>query len=139
MSQPLNLDVYPWEKLSFHIALGVLFNENHLSGNASGNNLVLDNVNYTGNLALLYKQNTVDPYLGIGGNFYFDKAHHWSLMGSLGVAYVGRGSVSLTASGAGALTTAQQAGLQSELSKIRGATREMEFWPVAKIGLTYSF
>ena len=118
MSQPLNLDVYPWERSSFHIALGALFNENHISGGASGS-LKLDNQPYTGHLALLYKQNLVSPYLGIGGNLYFDHAHHWSLMGALGAAYVGEGSVSLTPSTTPRLNAAQNAGLQRELSKIK--------------------
>src|SRR5208283_5919131 len=95
MSQPLNLELYPWKRSSFHLSLGALFNEERLSGTASGA-VNLDGTLYAGSLALRYKPQTVDPYLGIGGNLYFTKAHHLSLMGALGVAYAGNGSVSLT-------------------------------------------
>jgi hypothetical protein len=136
MSQPLNVDVYPWDKSSFHIAIGALFNENRLSGNASGN-LLLNNAKYNGNLSLVCKQDLVDPYLGVGGNFYFDDAHHWSLMGAIGCAYVGGGSTDLTASGK--LNKAQQAGLITERNKLKSVNRAVEFWPVIKLGITYSF
>lgn len=137
MSEPLNLEVFPWKRSSFHISLGALFNEDRLSGNASGS-LTLNHDKYTGNLSLDYKPETVDPYVGIGGNVYFDKAKHWSLMGALGVAYQGDGRVSLT----GNSTTpgpAFQADLQSEKSKVQSYARDLQLWPVIKVGVTYSF
>ena len=80
----------------------------------------------------------MDPYLGFGGNLYFDKAHHVSLMGELGVAYAGNGSVSLTGSSNPASPTFQT-DLQTERSKVQSYARDLKFWPVLKIGVTYSF
>jgi hypothetical protein len=141
MSEPLNLEVFPWKRSSFHISLGALFNENRLSGSATGP-LTLNGDKYTGNLNLLYKPETVDPYVGIGGNVYFDKSHHWSLMGALGVAYAGDGKVSLTGTGVPAQYTSSstfQQDLQAEKAKVQSYARDLRFWPVIKLGVTYSF
>ena len=135
MSEPLNLDVYPWERSSFHIALGALFNENRLSGNATGSvNLGSGTPSYPGSLNLVYKPNVLDPYVGIGGNLYFDHAHHWSVLGALGVAYAGDGTVTLVSS-----PDKYPVALENERNRIKSYTRDLSFWPVAKIGLTYSF
>jgi hypothetical protein len=137
MSEPLNLELFPWKSKSFHLSLGMLFNENRLSGGANGS-LTLNNDKYTGNLNLLYKPDTVDPYVGFGGNFYFDKGHHVSLMGALGVAFAGNGSVSLTGTSTTPGPTFQN-DLQSEKSKVQSYAKDLQYWPVIKIGLTYSF
>jgi hypothetical protein len=143
MSEPLNLEVFPWKRSSFHISLGALFNENRLGGTAHGN-LTLNGDKYTGNLNLQYQPEVVDPYVGIGGNIYFDKSHHWSLMGALGVAYAGDGKVSLTGSGTPVGEgyypdpTFQQ-DLATEKAKVQSYARDLRFWPVIKLGVTYSF
>src|SRR3954464_10737214 len=35
MAEPLTLDLYPWKKNSFHLSLGMQFNQNELSGSVS--------------------------------------------------------------------------------------------------------
>ncbi len=137
MSEPLSLEVFPWKRSSFHISLGALFNENRLNGSDNGS-LTLNGDKYTGSLSLLYKPETVDPYVGIGGNVYFDKAKHWSLMGALGVFYEGDGSVSLTGSSTTPGATFQT-DLQNEKSKVQSYARDLKLWPVIKVGVTYSF
>ncbi len=57
-------------------------------------------------------------------------------MGALGVAYAGDGSVSLSSN---PNPPAVQAALESERAKIRSFARDLQFWPVIKIGLSYSF
>jgi len=137
MSEPLNLELFPWKRSSFHVSLGMLFNEERLNGTATGN-LTLNNNKYPGNINLVYKPEVVDPYLGIGGNLYLGKAHHWSIMGALGVAYAGDGSVSLTGTTTPPSPTFQH-DLQVEKSKVKSYARDLEFWPVIKLGVTYSF
>jgi hypothetical protein len=147
ISEPLNLQVYPWTRSSFRIDLGILFNENTLNGNATANPGQTINLpaasgpndrfpNAT--LSASYKPDVVDPYVGIGGNLYFDKAHHWSLMGALGVAYTGDGTVNLSGSASQDNKTFQNDILR-ERSKLQSYAREIPVWPVIKIGLTYSF
>jgi hypothetical protein len=148
MSEPLNLQVYPWTRSSFRIDLGMLFNEMKFSGNATatGNKTInLPSANggpndqfLNANVSASYTPDVVDPYIGIGGNLYFDKAHHWSLMGALGVAYTGDGTVNLSGY-ASQENTKFQSDLQREDSKLRSYARDIPVWPVIKIGLTYSF
>ena len=119
----------------FHLSLGVLINENRLTGNGTGSvNLGDGSQPYAGTLNLSYKPATADPYAGIGGNLYFDSAHHWSLMGALGVAYAGDGTVSLTSN-----PNPEPAALQNEKSKVQSYAKDLRFWPVIKLGVTYSF
>lgn len=139
MSEPLNLEIFPWSRSSFHLSLGMLFNENQLSGTDVGS-VTLNHIKYTGNLNLNYKPDVVDPYVGIGGNLYFDHAHHWSLMGALGVAFAGDGDVSLTGTQNHPALNAQfNNGLAIEKAKVRSYANDLQFWPVIKIGLNYSF
>jgi hypothetical protein len=138
MSEPLNLEVFPWKRSSFHISLGALFNQMSLNGAANGK-ITLNGDSYSGTLNLNYKPQAVAPYLGIGGNLYFDKAHHWSLMGALGVAWDGDGSVSLTGTAPAAVQATFNSDLAKEQSKIRSYAKDLQFWPVLKIGVTYSF
>jgi hypothetical protein len=80
----------------------------------------------------------VNPYLSIGGNFfYFDRAHHWAMGGELGVAYTGDPDTSLKRSGPAAPLVDQA---------VRGAERKLDdyankfqWWPVVKLNVTYSF
>jgi hypothetical protein len=131
MSEPLTLDIYPWETSSFHISVGLQFNQNRLTGTAD------DTGNGVGELNLKIEQQPVNPYLSIGGNFfYFDHAHHWAMGGELGVAYTGDPKVSLTSSRSGpgidAAVAAAKSGVEDYADKFR-------WWPVAKIAVTYSF
>ena len=138
-SVPVNLEVFPWKHSSFHISLGALINENRLTGDAGPGTINLGNgYTYTGTLALNYKPQAVDPYVGIGGNLYFDHAHHFSLMGALGVAYAGDGRVHLTANPA-QTTPAGVAAVQNEQTRIEHYGSYLKYWPVIKIGFTYSF
>ena len=105
LSEPLTLDIYPWKKHSFHISIGMLFNQNQLTGTSSGfGPVTIGGQTFEfadlGVLNLKTQQQPVNPYLSIGGNlFYFDHAHQWGLGGELGVAYTGDATVSLSRSG----------------------------------------
>lgn len=80
----------------------------------------------------------VNPYLSIGGNFfYFDRDHHWALGGELGVAYTGDPDVSLTRSGPA--SPLLDAAVRVEQSRIEDYAEQFQFWPVVKIMVTFSF
>ena len=116
LSEPLVLDVYPWKQHSFHVGVGILFNQNELTGTASDPHF--------GTLTMKLEQQPVDPYLTIGGNFfYFDHAHRWGLGGELGVAYTGDVRVS---------------GGHHE-ADLRHYGQNYAWWPVAKLMVTFSF
>jgi hypothetical protein len=144
ISQPLTLDVYPWRNNSFHISLGIMFNENELTGSATG----AGDLNIGGNvfpggsvgtLHMRIEQQLVNPYLSIGGNFfYFDRGHHWAMAGELGVAYTGNPDVSLTRSG-GLPSSAIDEAVKVQEEKLKDYADQFRWWPVVKLMVTYSF
>lgn len=136
MSEPLTLDIYPWKKHSFHISAGVQFNQNQLSGTAVDSGTIIPPA-VLGTLHLNVEQQPVNPYLSIGGNFfYFDRAHHWAMGGELGVAYTGEPKVSLTSSFSGPVI---DAGLRYEQNRIQDYANQFKWWPVVKLMVSYSF
>ena len=137
MSEPLTLDIYPWKEHSFHVSLGVLFNQNRLTGTADDTGTIIPPARL-GKLDLVIEQQLVNPYLGIGGNFcYFDHAHHWALGGELGVAYTGDPKVSLTRSGTpnGIIDAA----VHREEKRVEDYADQFKWWPVAKLMVNFSF
>ncbi|MFO1475848.1 MAG: hypothetical protein U1F98_04265 [Verrucomicrobiota bacterium] len=144
LSEVLTLNWYPWKEHSFYVSAGALFNQNQLTGTASTTgSFVIDGSTYPGSdvgtLNLKIEQQPVNPYLSIGGNFfYFDHAHHWSLGGELGVAYTGKPRVSLTRSGGtpNAAIDASVAALEQQMSS---DAENYQFWPVLKLAVGYSF
>ena len=135
MSEPLTLDIYPWQKHSFHVSVGMLFNQNQLTGSSSG---VAD----LGVLDLKIQQQVVNPYASIGGNFfYFDHAHHWAMGGELGVAYTGTPKISLTRSGvfSGGGHDSTDGALSQEKQKVKDWAERLAWLPVIKLMVTYSF
>jgi hypothetical protein len=147
MSEPLTLDIYPWQSHSFHISAGIMFNQNQLTGTSSGFGPVTIGgqtfeFSDIGVLNLKVQQQVVDPYLSIGGNFfYFDHAHHWALGGELGVAYTGDSNVSLTSSGrfSGGSHDAINSALGQEKQKAQDWADQFKWFPVVKLMVTYSF
>jgi hypothetical protein len=143
LSEPLTLDIYPWINNSFHISAGIMFNQNRLTGTADQvGTIVIGGQPFpaveVGRLNMKIEQQLVNPYLSIGGNFfYFDRAHRWAMGGELGVAYTGDPDVSLTRSGPpGALLDEAVSRAKHQLNDYADKFR---FWPIAKLAVTYSF
>src|SRR6267378_964811 len=137
MSEPLTFDIYPWKKSSFHISLGVQFNQNRLTGSATDTGTIIP-PEKLGTISLKIEQQLVNPYLSIGGNFfYFDRAHHWAMGGELGLAYTGEPKVNLTRNGVPSAIL--DAALRAEEAKIQDYADQFKWWPVAKLMVTYSF
>jgi hypothetical protein len=146
MSEPLTLDFYPWKKHSFHISAGVLFNQNELTGTADDTRVITIGHRpiqiFQGTLDLKVQQQLVNPYLGIGGNFfYFDHAHRWAMGGELGVAYTGDPKVSLTWAGgrSGRIGSLTDSEVRNEQGKIQDYADQFRWWPVLKLNVSYSF
>ena len=155
MSEPLALDYYPSAKSSFRISLGVLINQNRFKGSVPTNGLpdttfdVNDHPYFQsgmpGGLELEVKQMALSPYLSIGGSVYLDKSRHWSLSGELGVAYTGSPKISLTSPNydpqndnpGNPYTLSDD--LNAEEKKIQKDADKYKFYPIVKIGVSYSF
>jgi hypothetical protein len=144
MSEPLTLDIYPWKNHSFHLSAGVLFNQNKLTGTTTGIfPITIGGVTFpgtdVGTLNLKIQQQPVNPYVSIGGNFfYFDHAHHWAMGGELGAFYTGDYKVSLTRSG-GAANGAIDAAVNREQQNAHDWANQLKWFPVLKLNVTYSF
>ena len=137
MSEPLTLDLYPWKGHSFHISAGVQFNQNRLTGTADATGTILPPAR-VGTLNLNIEQQLVNPYLSIGGNFfYFDHAHHWAMGGELGVAYTGDPKVSLTRTGPPAALL--DAAVRAAQGGVQDYANQFKWWPVVKLTVSYSF
>jgi hypothetical protein len=133
MSEPLTLDWYPWETSSFHVSVGGLFNQNHITGSGTGT-LTVNGTTYVGTVNLDIKPQPVDPYLGIGWNVYLTKSHHWSLAGTLGVLYQGDAKVSLSSVPADPTGT-----VAAEQAVVQKYANDLKVYPVLELGLNYSF
>ena len=143
LNEPLTLDVYPWQKHSFHVSFGWLFNQNQVTGSAGGTGtIVIDGMTFNrdevGSLNVKMRQQAVNPYLSLAGNFfYFDHAHHWALGGELGVAYTGDAEAHLDRSGPS--NPAIASALQNAKDRLQHYGNQYSWWPVAKLAVTYSF
>jgi len=140
-SEPLLVDIHPWSTRSFRLSLGILFNQNKFSATATPTaNVDIGGGSYApsqiGSLNLSVKQNSVSPYVGIGGNlFYFDSAHQWAFTTEWGVAFTGKPKVSLSATG----SAVSQSDLEVERQQLADDLSKMTFLPVIKLGISYSF
>jgi len=146
MSEPIGVDYYPWAKSSFRITVGIMLNQNELTGATPadpifGNTFININGTYydsasIGGLNLKVEQQPISPYLSIGYSYFFDKAKHWSLSGELGVAYTGNPDATLTT---GIPGTVPQQDLNAEASQIEDTASKYKFFPILRIGVNYSF
>lgn len=135
-SQPLTLDIHPWKKSSFRISAGVLFNQNEFTGNSSGD-VEIDGITYPGEqLTFRVNQEDVCPYIGIGGDFVrFGKARRWALGGEIGVAFTGTWDVSIS-NPTGGIPSDE---LEKERQDIQDELKDIKFWPVLKLYLSFQF
>ena len=152
MSEPIAVDIYPWKQSSFRITVGIMLNQNELTGtgvptqgfqNAPAFFIINDQPYVAGSggigdLNLKAEQQPVSPYISIGYSYYFDKAKHWSLSGEIGVAYTGSPDVALsTSSGAESTDPILQGDLNVEAQQIKD--NAWKFYPILRIGVNFSF
>jgi hypothetical protein len=143
MSEHVSLDFYPIKEMSFRISVGALFNQNQLTGSPNPNQtIVIDGVPYTpaeyGKLNLKITQEPVSPYVSVSGNFfYFDRGHHWSMGGELGLAY-SPWHVSLKHTGGTNPPGLDQA-ITSQERKIDDQLNRYPVWPILKLYVSGSF
>jgi hypothetical protein len=142
LSGTASLDIYPWKKHSFRISLGALINQSELTGSPDPTqNVTIDGVTFTpadvGTLRVKIKPDSVNPYVAMGGTFfYFDHAHHWSLGGEIGVAYT-KWDVSLSHSTPPDPTLDQA--IANERRKIKKKLNDYPVWPIVKLQVSYAF
>ena len=153
MSEPIALDIYPSSESSFRVSLGVLVNQNKFSGSAQTNGLANTTFSINGNpytqsgfpdgLQVEVKQQSLSPYVSVGGSFYFSKSRRWALGWEAGVAYTGSPDVTLSAPNHDQAfdigPTPISDDLSAESKKIEKDAKKYQFYPIIKIGVSYSF
>ncbi|MCJ8147200.1 ornithine uptake porin CarO [Acinetobacter sp. A3.8] len=141
----LNAEIRPWANW-FYVAAGVGYLDNEYevsrtikSGNGFSVNdndyIAVSDVEIAGNLDY---DNKIAPYLGLG--FSPSITNRWGVFGEVGAYYSGNPNVNLTSTGTA--TTVSGNGLandvQSEENEIANDD-QFEWFPVAKLGVTYRF
>jgi hypothetical protein len=151
LSEPIALDYYPSAKSAFRVSVGVLVNQNRFEATVKNSGVVnstytFNGVDYlqsaVGDFDMEVKQQTLSPYLSIGTSFYFGKSKRWALSGELGVAYTGSPKVSLSAPNHDPALDATpnfSDDVSGEESKIEKDAEDYKFYPIVKIGVSYSF
>jgi hypothetical protein len=119
-----------------------MFNQNQLTGTASDSGIVIIDGHplpvVAGQLSMQVRQQLVNPYFSLGGNFfYFDHAHHWAMGGELGVAYTGEAEVNLNRGGPSSPVI--DAALQAAKYELQKYADQYKWWPVAKLNVNFSF
>lgn len=142
LSVPLALDIYPWENRSFRFSVGALINKNKLTGSTPlGQPVELNGNTYQdAGLALTLegKQKVFSPFISLGGDFALDKAKHWALNFELGVAYTGNPEVALTRTSTGP-DPFLDADLEAERQQLEDKAKDFKFYPIVKVGVSFSF
>lgn len=151
LSEPIALDFYPSAKSAFRVSVGVLVNQNRFEATVKNSSVVnstftFNGVDYlqsaVGDFDMEVEQQTLSPYLSIGTSFYLTKSKRWALSGELGVAYTGSPKVSLSAPNhdpALDLTPNFSDDVSGEEAKIEKDAEDYKFYPIVKIGVSYSF
>jgi hypothetical protein len=132
---PITLDGYPLNNNYLRLSGGIVINRNHFTGSSTGS-VDLNGTTYSGTALLDIKQQPVNPYFAVGGNFYFTRDHRFSMGGELGFLYSGEPRVHLRLNPPNAGVEAQR---RQEESDIRHYARYAEIWPVVKLSINYSF
>jgi hypothetical protein len=139
------LDYYPFAN-GFRLSGGLVINKNRITANGrpyGGGYYTLNGNTYpvadVGSLTGRVDFNTAAPYLGFG---YATRARGFGFMADLGVLFQGAPHTTLMYSGceATALTCAAVANdVAAEQGSLNSDVRDFRFYPVAKVGVSYTF
>ncbi len=142
-SEPLFVDLYPWQNRSFRLSAGVLFNQNSFTGSLNPSaNVNLGGQLYTpaqvGSLHIQSKQRAVSPIVSMGGNlFYFDSAHQWGFSYDVGAYFAGKPDVQLSTTSTDPNVIKSVADERDSLR--RGIGNKLNIIPVIQTGINFSF
>jgi len=140
---PLTLDWYPFHG-GFHLSGGLIFNQTSMDlDTTSTASLTIGGHSYSasdlGSVHGDVSFKRVAPYAGIGWGNAFGQDGHWGILTDLGVAFLGRPHVALSATGPIALDPGFQEDLNREQGDIEDDLGLLRFYPVFSISLFYRF
>lgn len=125
---------------TFRISPGLFVNNNELRGRAQGSLEVGDDT-YEGRLDATIDWRTLAPYLGIGWGNNF-RGGRVTVSADLGVMFTGSPEVRLSGKTEAEdpnITAAFEKDLGREEANLNRELRDMKYWPVATLGVSYRF
>ncbi len=127
-------DIYPFAG-KFRVTGGAYYNGNKLTMNARPlGNVVIGGTTYTNpTVATTIDFNKFAPYAGIGWGDAISSGSPIGFSFELGVMYMGKPKTSIVAPGVSA------ADIAAEKSKLDSSLKNMQFYPVASIGVNFKF
>lgn len=142
------LDWYPMSG-SFHLSAGLFHNGNKITSVANAANNGTYNINgntystsEVGNIYGNIDFRSAAPYLGLGWGNAVGKEKGWGFTSDLGVVFQGAPSSNLTSSGCVAsaqLCTQFYNDLNEENLNLEQKSSNFKYYPLVRIGVTYSF
>jgi len=127
-------DIYPFAG-KFRVTGGAYYNGNKLTMNARQlGNVVIGGTTYNSpTVATTVDFNKFAPYAGIGWGDAISSGSPIGFSFELGVMYMGKPKTSIVAPGVSA------ADIAAEKSKLDSSLKNMQFYPVASIGVNFRF
>ncbi len=127
-------DIYPFAG-KFRVTGGAYYNGNKLTMNARPlGNVVIGGTTYTNpTVATTIDFNKFAPYAGIGWGDAISSGSPIGFSFELGMMYMGKPKTSIVAPGVSA------ADIAAEKSKLDSSLKNMQFYPVASIGVNFKF
>ncbi len=140
---PLTMDWYPFHH-GFHLSGGLIFNQSKMSlDTGSSASLTIGGTTYSAaDLGTVHGRaafHHLAPYVGIGWGNAFGKDGRWGVVSDLGMAFLGRPHVSLTATGPIATEPSVMGDLVEEEQTVEDDLSMLRFYPVFSISLFYRF
>jgi len=140
---PLTADWYPF-KNGFHLSGGIIINETNMdldtrstaSLNIGGTTYSADQL---GSVHGDMRFNRVAPYVGLGWGNAFGKEKRWGILSDLGVAFLGKPKVALSATGPIASDATFMGNLAQEQQDIEDDLSILRFYPVFSASLYFRF
>lgn len=136
-------DIYPFAG-KFRITGGAYYNGNKLTltGKPAAGGFTFNGVNYSaaqaGTVTSTVDFNKFAPYVGIGWGDAISSGSPIGFSVELGALYMGKPKTSVTATGV-AGNPALAANIAAEQRKLDNSLKNMQFYPVASIGVNFKF
>ncbi len=143
MTLPLTMDWHPFHN-GFYLSGGLLFNQTKMDlDTGSGASLTIGGTTYpAAHLGAVHGRATfhhLAPYVGIGWGNAFGTEGRWGIVTGLGVAFLGRPHISLTATGPIATVPSVMSDLAQEEQDVEDDLSFLRFYPIFSISLFYRF
>jgi hypothetical protein len=140
---PLTMDWYPFHG-GFHLSGGLIFNRTGMDlDTPSAAALTIGGHSYSasdlGSVHGDVKFRHIAPYAGLGWGNAFGRDGRWGIVTDLGVAFLGRPHVGLSATGPIASDPGFEEDLSRERRNIEDDLSMLRFYPVFSISLFYRF